>query len=566
MYSFSGLFFAGLGLAFWGFLTLVIHQQYRAAVSECGPWFRYICAGQVFLALLFLITLRGGPGAFLVGDAVEYSLAAKNLVRSGSYSLPFSPIQSLPPRFPIWFSLLFLSPWYALNPESIVIGYGAVIASFLFLAILACSLGCLLGGNKGGLLTFPALLIIPGVRYFSQSIITEIPVAMLTVLLVLLFLQISQRQNVRRLIETGIILAVFCALRVTHICMVVPFAVWVMRLPLTFSRRFFRLLLLFVPLILIFLIDSIYNFITFGSPLFNGYHFWVPVPYQDFFLTFSARFIQNSAYSTLIESGALPTVLLLGFLVQNHRQGFIDLTPATINRLKSLGVLFAFGMVPLLAIYSAYFYASIRFSLPIVVALGVSCGGVLGGIIPQRFSAALSALPIIVTLAVIESNSQRVTKITEISRIIRDSCTPNTTLVTAHNPLLVNHLVRGSCKRVLPLDRSIEYASKATLGHYGSEIYPSEDTRSYARRQGGQDVYVETLAEISHLTEDTLLDITGLSESKIRELSARFALERTDNPLVMSLTERYRGDEQSLATNEILKSPERGTSSTHVAN
>jgi hypothetical protein len=566
MNSFSGLFFTGVGIGFWVFLAVLIYQQYRAAATECGPRFRYICAGHLFLAVLFLITLREDPGSFLVADAVEYSLAARHLVTSASYSLPFSEIQNLPPRFPIWFSLLFLSPWYALNPESLVIGYGAVVVSFLFLVILACSLGSLLGGNKGGLLALPTLLVIPGVRYFSKSIITEIPVAMLMVLIVLLFLQTSERQDTRVLIKTGIILSVFCALRVTHVCMMLPFAYSIMRRHFTFSRRLFELFLLFCPLFLILMVNSFYNFFTFGSPLFNGYHFWVPVPYQDVFLTFSPLFLRNSAYSTWLESGGLPAVLLLGFLVQNYRQGFISLTPSTIHRLKRLGVLFAFGMIPLLAIYSIYFYASIRFSLPIVLALGVSCGGVLGGIIPQRFSTPLCTLPIIVTFAVIASNGQPATRITEISSIIKGHCSPNTTVVTAHNPLLVNHLVRGSCKRVLPLDRSVEYASKATLSHYGSAIYPSEDTRSYARRQGGQDVYIETLAEISHLTEDTLLDTSGLSEQKIRDLSARFDLGRTDHPLLMNLMERHRGDERSLATNQILESLPKGTDSTDVVN
>ena len=57
----------------------------------------------------------------IVPDSVEYAIGAQRLVTVGRYDLEIEGV-SFPPRYPPWFSALFLAPAYALAPSELGIG------------------------------------------------------------------------------------------------------------------------------------------------------------------------------------------------------------------------------------------------------------------------------------------------------------------------------------------------------------------------------------------------------------------------------------------------------------
>jgi len=227
----------------------------------------------------------------IVPDSTEYALAAHRFATAGEYKILVEG-RWLPPRYPPWFSVLALTPAYLLlGPEPgnaiypiTIFGVAGIVIAFL--------LGKKIGGEWGGTAAALAVLALPMYRLWSRHVMTDVPAAVLMLGTCLLYLRLRARTDVRPIVYlfAGLVTAVAALFRPVCAAAVLPFLVFVFASPhLALTLR--KLAFLAAPLGVAAAASLAYNASAFGSPFRNGYHFWVPVPYDYAHLTFSLSYV-----------------------------------------------------------------------------------------------------------------------------------------------------------------------------------------------------------------------------------------------------------------------------------
>lgn len=438
----AGLFFA---LASWAAIGGAVAVALKN-LSRRELWIGL----SVFLVVFASFSFRAlEGGGLLVSDAVEYFSITRNSLVSGYTDLEFAG-QTIPSRFQPWFSSMFLLPLHLLSDVS---GFLAVSIAFTgALAVVGTGLLAMRAVDQSrrvaAFLTAATLVaLIPSLRYFSLSLMTDVPAACL---LVVVLLTASSRSRRSTLSSTG---SVFVTTLLRPVVAVAAIC------GLIAKREWRKVGTGAVAIAVAMFAMAMVNLNQFGTIARSGYNFWMPLPYDSFWLVFNwghvgnnIRELQNDPGMFLVLMGVVAPIALwskLSLEGKSIARGFFAVT----------GVLFV--------VHIGYFYPSVRFFLPAQVLAAVVCSIVIFSL-PLKESAIRAApwiglvLFAVLVFPKVERGDRSVdyAAITEINRCLP----PDAMLITDRNLLLVETLMgEGEKKSVIPWSREQEYASKVVL-------------------------------------------------------------------------------------------------------
>jgi hypothetical protein len=400
-----------------------------------------------------------------ISDSVEYTVGAERLLHQGTYSL-FIENREFPPRYAPWFSALFLAPALMLPGHDLGNAIWPIFLLSLLGVALAYSIARGLTGTWGGILAALTLLLDPGFRYFSKFPMTDAPASILS----LLVLGLCVRQTLKRedsalgLLTIGIVCAVAVALRTSSLFLLFAVVYFLCR-GLPKSHWFRHVALLTAPTLCVLFAQSVYNVVTFGSAWRTGYHFWVPWPYDFFSRVFSIQYLFTNAMVLIRQTPVIifAAIFLAGWPVLKERRSAVSLNDQGYFFYLRLVVFFG---APLSIFYLFYFYSTSRFFLPLSVALYVALGAFIGAFL-SAFETRRAPTLLFLIFAIGAAFGWRSSATPELPlrRIAADSMArltePNAVLVTAIDPVYLDPLVvRGTKRSIIPLSRSVEFASK----------------------------------------------------------------------------------------------------------
>ncbi len=433
-----------------------------------------------------------------ISDSVEYAVGAERAVDLGQFNLAIEG-REYPSRYGPWFSLFVLAPAYIAGGKDIGLMIIPVTILALFGVIAVYCIARRISSVWGGMVAAFALLLDPGYRYFSTFPMTDVPSAAL--LLVIVAAALALHNNLKRdsscWLELGLLGGMLSSWRPASLVVVLPLLWLCLRAPGP-DRKFARLVLCFSPLAIFVLMQLGYNMATFGSPWRNGYHFWLPWPYQFPEVVFSLRYLGENL-NVLLSHTAAPifaVVVLASLPLMKPDTVSLRMQQKNFQRLM---LCIALVGVPMLGIYLFYFYAASRFYLPLAgllyAAIGATIGGFLGALDRQRM-VTLLVLVVIAAASVGWRTSKQFHDSTRRYAVdyLRQHTPSDSLIISGLDPVYVEPFVlRGSKRVFLPYSRRIEFASKVVAWNEleFSPPYPTnphEVPRGYVLGSGGKDV------------------------------------------------------------------------------
>lgn len=441
-------------------------------------------------------------------DSVEYAFAPLELLENGHYEIVMEG-RGLPPRYPPWFPVLVILPAYVLfghNP-------GNGILPITFFAVggvgLAWAIGRRISSTPGGLIAGLAVLAIPSYSLWGKQIMTDVPCTALMLAGCLLYLRLrAGPESTRLFVLAGVLVAVATLFRPVFAAMLLPFALAALRERRTLLRSGAALLL---PIGLAAIATFIYNATTFGSPMRNGYHFWTAVPADYPALTFSISHVRlnllvlwHTAFPLLV---AVAIVLWLATWKRRKKP--------EAGSPKALADAFRFIALttgPMLLFHLLYFFPSDRFYLPMMAGTAVLAGSTVGFLIDEQRARLFKLLMPLLLLLVVAGQltappdlplrrmaAERVRKFTP----------PNAIIISGIEPVYLERLAaRGTERRIVPLSRQVEYASKLIVWKRIAHPQPPpvswRDHRAEGMIRGGAEEAIRSVADeqITQLAEE----------------------------------------------------------------
>ncbi len=470
-------------------------------------------------------------------DTVEYALAPLQLLETGRYEIVLEG-RMLPPRYPPWFPALVILPAY------VVFGHdpGNAILPVTLLAVAGIgfghAIGKRLGGVAGGILAGLALLFLPSYASWGTQVMGDVPTTCLMLATCLLYLRLRDGPRSPAIyFGAGLLIAVATLFRPVFAAMLFPFLLEIFRVPETRIRNASALLL---PIAAAAGITLVYNAVTFSSPLRNGYKYWAAIPMDYPSLIFSLSYFKTNLW--LIAATVFPLYVVVGIaawlLVRKREPAeFASKRPAFRDALTFV----ALTTGPILLFHLFYFFPSDRFHIPMFAGAAVITGGVLGLFFNARTISHLKfVLPVILLLAI----AARITVPEPVPhrRLAADrirTVTPaNAMIISAIDPVYLERLAgHGSSRRIVPISRKVEYASKLLVPKRVDLPNASKlnwrDSRNSELRRGGASEAVqfvaseqlESLATQAAAGTPVFLDTTFVGDEAdvLNRLQRRFA-------------------------------------------
>jgi hypothetical protein len=426
------------------------------------------------LCLVALLRLHRAPelaaNLDFAPDAPEYAIAAQRFAKLGSCSIEIDRVV-YPSRYPPWFSVLVLAPFYAHAPvDALGIGIVPVYLLGVTAVMTAYALGRRISGAWGGALAGALLLFDHRFVFHSQMIITDVPVVALLLLLTLVLSRLRGEQygGESEAVAApsrgawwwlaGALAALAGSFRVLAYAAVLPLLWQALRPPRSRGRTVHRLAAAVVPSGVMMLATAIYNQHAFGDWRRTGYQLWVSVPYDYLGLTFSLDYLRGNL-ALLGEIWVALAAGVAGGIVLLWRR------PAGAGAGATLIVL-ALTALPISLVHLVYFFEGSRFHLPLIAVLSVVGGGGLALLVPARMRDA-SAWAACGPLLLLAQHGSQVVPILAgppYRHILAEHMAmtePNAVIITSVDPVYLEPMVlRGSQRRVIPLSREVEYASK----------------------------------------------------------------------------------------------------------
>ncbi len=393
-------------------------------------------------------------------DSDEYALAPLQFVETGRYEIVVGD-RELPPRYPPWFSALTILPAY------VVFGYepGNAILPITMLAVagvgFAYAIGKRISGITGGVLAGLAVLILPSYTFWATEVMSDIPCTALMLGTCLVFLELQVRpDSLRRWFAAGVLVAITTLFRPVFSAMLLPFALNIIGQR---KRVLLRSALLFGPMAAAAALTFAYNAATFGSPFRNGYKFWVALPMDYPRMIFSLSNVPTNL--RVIGLGIFPILLLACFgtwLVVRKRK------PAALasswQSFRNTGIFVALTTGPILVFHLLYFFPGDRFYIPMVAGTAILTASILAVLIGSKGESLLKLLlPAVFVFALVARLA--VASPLPLRRLAADRVrkyTPeNAIVISAIDPVYLGRFAAaGSSRRIVPLSRNVEYASK----------------------------------------------------------------------------------------------------------
>lgn len=393
-------------------------------------------------------------------DTVEYALAPLQLLETGRYEIIVEG-RGLPPRYPPWFPVMVVLPAYVLFGHE----PGNAILPVTVLAVagigFAYAIGKRLSSTTGGVLAALFLLALPPYSNWAAQPMTDIPCTTLMLGTCLIYLHLRSRpKSVLLYSGAGILVAVTALFRPVFAAMLVPF---LLALPRVRKGAFLRGLVFLLPIVAAAAATFAYNYAAFGSALRNGYKFWVAVPMDYPTMTFSPSYFREN-FDTLI-FGIFPILLLVGvgcwFLARWSQP--VAYTGSR-QLLQDVAIFFACTTLPILAFHLFYFFSAIRFYIPVLAGTAILTGVMFSYVIDRvRETVLRTVLPVMLLLSI--AGRLATPAPVPLRRVAADNVrkyTPeNAIVISAIDPVYLARLgAYGSSRRIVPLSRNVEYASK----------------------------------------------------------------------------------------------------------
>ena len=420
----------------------------------------------LFLLLIALAWLYRAPsdasGLEVVPDAVEYALAPLQLVETGRYEIMLEG-RPLPPRYPPWFSTVVIAPAYLL------LGHepGNAILPITLLAVAGVAFAGAIGRRitssfSGGVFAGLALLALPTYTLWATEVMSDVPGTVLMLGACMIYFNILERpRSAGRDLFAGLLVAMAVLFRPVFAAMMLPFffAFW-----RTGKGLIKRTTIFLFPLAIAAVVTALYNRATFGSPGRNGYHFWTPVPSDYPELTFSLHYVPTNLW--VIEHTALPVILgvaLLTWIILKTTSGKVALQDSR-QRILRLLLFVVLTTGPILVFHLLYFFPTDRFYLPLLAGMAILAGSMVGLAVGERWTRLIKVLlPALLVLAVTyrlltpePAPARRVA-----ADQIRQHTPTNAIIISAIDPVYLERMAAfGSSRRIVPLSRRVEYASK----------------------------------------------------------------------------------------------------------
>jgi 4-amino-4-deoxy-L-arabinose transferase-like glycosyltransferase len=396
-------------------------------------------------------------------DTVEYALAPLQLLETGRYEIIVEG-RGLPPRYPPWFPVLVILPAYVLFGHE----PGNAILPVTLLAVagigFAYAIGKRLSSTMGGVLAALAVLIVPSYSLWATQVMTDVPCTALMLGTCLIYLRLRTRPESALLyFGAGVLVAVTTLFRPVFAVMLLAFLLATLR---QWKGVFLRIVLLLAPMAAAAAATLAYNSATFGSPLRNGYKFWVAVPMDYPTMVFSLSYLRMNL--KVIGLSALPILLLVcigaWLLAWTRRPAAFA---ASRQSFRDALVFFVLTTVPILLFHLCYFFPGERFHIPMLAGSAVLAGSMLalwtGSERETIFKVMLPAVFLLAVAARIATPAALPLRRLAAERV-RKSTPENAIVISAIDPVYFARLAGcGSSRRIVPLSRNVEYASKVLV-------------------------------------------------------------------------------------------------------
>jgi len=475
----------------------------------------------------------------VIPDSVEYVIAASRLVTDQSYTIVIDG-QTWPSRYPPWFSMLVIAPVYLVFGDD----PGNAVFPIIFAGLLGITVAFIIGyqvnGHICGVSAGLALLVLSWYRLLSRQIMTDIPCVALFLMACLVYMRLRTVSSYSRIpyLLAGILSGLSAAFRPVCSSVILPF-LWFAVCNIPKRYAFKRALLVVIPVLLVAALTMLYNNAVFGSPMRTGYHFWCPVPYDQTGMTFSFSYVTDNL--KIIAQSGLPvllfTILLLILLDKSRHEKLI------VGSVKeSMWSLFEFTIitcVPMVIFHLLYFYPSQRFFLPLMALLAIIFGSMIGIGLHHVSHRVLAFTQLIILVGVLilrlvfpDSPPTRRIAADYINRYTPE----NAIVISAIDPAYLEFMTcKSSQRRILPISRRVEYASKLVAWQKTSALNPKptawwdhrcegllkadarevipyvadgEEDRLYIALSDGIPLYLDT----SHLTNQNMSVVMSLRQ------------------------------------------------------
>ncbi len=475
-----------------------------------------------------------------VPDATEYAVSAQRIALYGKFDIVING-HSYPPRYPVWFPLLLLSPIYYVAPANLGAGIFSVLACGLVSIGFAYRLGKRLGGEAGGVLS--ALFLLSNLSFLmgSRQIMSDVPAMMCGLVALWLFVNRKEEARPKELLLISTVCGLGFALRNLYAALLLPFLVMELRRSPRNLKK--PLLMLLVPL-LFFVATALYNQQTFGNWRRTGYHYWCSIPYDYLLLTFHPRFLLANLRSFASMEGL--------FLLGGGGVGLWRLLASKRQEVLPILVFAGLSALPITVIHLFYFAGGLRFHLLLLAILAVLGGGGIGGALEARFPKLVrfEAWVILLVVAMLampllrqEEALGRYANVTALSQALPT----NAVLITNTDAVYLEPLlVHGTQREVLPLTRRAEYASKVIVRQKVPVLNPpplsSVEHRAPALLQAGaEEALPHTAEELDYVAaklregKPVFMDISTAPPTSpaVVDLRTRFRLTRDESGLLV---------------------------------
>ena len=396
-------------------------------------------------------------------DTVEYALAPLQFLETGRYEIIIEG-RGLPPRYPPWFPVLVILPAYVLfghEPGNAILPVTALAVAGVGFAY---AIGKRISSTAGGVLAGLAVLILPSYSSWATQVMTDIPCTAFMLGTCLLYLRLRAKpEAVGLYFAAGVLVALTTLFRPVFAPMVLPFLLSI--IPQR-TKLFLRTALLLAPIAVAATANFVYNAATFGSPFRNGYKFWVAVPIDYLSMVFSPSYFRMNL--TVIGLSLFPLLLLVcvcaWLLARRWRPAGFSVSRKSF---RDASTFFCLTTIPLAILHLFYFFPGERFFVPILAGSAVLAASMLALLIGSKAESALKlALPVLFLLAV--AARLAVPAPIPLRRLAADRVrthTPdNAIIISAIDPVYLGRLAgAGSGRRIVPLSRNAEYASKVLV-------------------------------------------------------------------------------------------------------
>lgn len=434
-------------------------------------------------------------------DAAEYAVSARQLMTTGSYTIPAGEAV-FPPRYPFGYPLLIV-PFYR--------AFGAQLSNAVLCSLTLVALTAALvyrtgervwgrtAGVVAGLLTLSNRAAIDAGRAVMSEAAAMLAVALAAWLIVRLM---EQRRSAWGWGLPGICIGAGAAIRFSNVLLLGPAALVLLWKGMNRDEQGIQDRPLWAVACLcggcgIALAPlMIYQAEAFGGLLRTGYSFWVPYYYEAPGHTFSLRYtFQGPA---LGEAMGLPNALFYGGLLAGWgRSCYAPPTAAfvvigaiaALRGVKGQAVaLFALGTTAVTFLfYALYFFAERRFLAPAIPPLMLLAGcGVEAAVDPSGWRRGWTAFCNIFFLWVVAEGlvavgaggAASVPRRYETARLIARRTEADAVVVSGIDPMFLR-VTAG--RQAVPISRRVEYASKVVLPRPIREAVPEDVARDPER-------------------------------------------------------------------------------------